>query len=186
VQAAGSYGAPGRIARWWKRVREDNCQREILSSMDQSPLLVRRRSRALSPDASHAQTDPDSLWQVALAPPPLKGGAISRPDARDALLRLVSDEAEKSVNLMESCWRLLRLEGVAARAEIVEQAVVDVKGSDEKALTEKWIDFFEHRLAGRDTHLKTRAQVRPHLQKIALYKHTVKHAQLTFAMIGGL
>ena len=52
VHAAGSCGAPGLISRWWRRAREDQCHREILSAMDQLPLLVRRRSRVLSPGTS--------------------------------------------------------------------------------------------------------------------------------------
>ncbi|KAJ1465524.1 hypothetical protein T484DRAFT_1864492 [Baffinella frigidus] len=143
VRAAASCGAPGRIARWWRRAREDTCQRKIFSSMDKSPLLVRRRSRVLSPDAARAQTAPDGpvSWQVALSPPPLgqKGGAVARPDALDVLLRLVSDDEYD--NLMGSFWRLHELEGDAAEAELFEEAVIDVKGSDEKALTEKWVVF---------------------------------------------
>ena len=161
--------------------------------MDQSPLLARRHFRALLPDSrapthkSGAHTEPDTSWQVALAPPPCgeEGGGIPRPEVRDALLRLVSDE--ETVHLMESFWRLIRLEGIAARAELFDQAVLDVRGSgDEKALAENWIIFCEHRFTGRNTPLKTRAQIRTHLRNIAMYKPTVKFAHLTFSMIGGL
>jgi len=192
--AAVRLVAPERIQRWWSRARVLRARRNdqeslkaLLSSMEKSPLLVRRRSRLLSQNAApKAPAEIIASWQIALAPPPLgdSGGPVPRPAACDSLLRLVSTEEYHL--LMESFWRLLQLEGDAARASIFELAEIDVAGSDENALAEKWIDFSEHRLLGRKTHLKTRAQVKSHLRKISQYQFTVVRTKFTFSMIGGL
>jgi hypothetical protein len=101
-----SLVAPDRIQRWWRRARvllalrrEQESLKALLSSIDRSPMLVKRRSRALSQNAlpqAPAQTNVswEVSWQIALAPPPLgdSGGSVPRPDACDSLLRLVSTE----------------------------------------------------------------------------------------------